>query len=93
MIRAVRTAVLPTSGGSASRADPLDPLNRLAPSTGSIRFQCNECPYAGDSDALTLYEHGSALLALSRLPEAIAELQRSVESARAKDDTRVLIRA
>jgi serine/threonine-protein kinase len=47
----------------------------------------------GDTDALTLYEHGSALLDLSRLQEATAELQRSVDTARAKDDKLVLIRA
>jgi tetratricopeptide (TPR) repeat protein len=46
-----------------------------------------------DTDALTLYEHGSTLLELSRLPEAAAELQRSVDSARAHDDPLVLIRA
>lgn len=47
----------------------------------------------GDTDALTVYEHGSALLALGRLREASAELQRSVDIARAKDDKLVLIRA
>jgi tetratricopeptide (TPR) repeat protein len=47
----------------------------------------------GDSDALTLYDHGSTLLDLHRLPEATTALQRSVDSARAHDDTLVLIRA
>jgi len=47
----------------------------------------------GDSDALTLYDHGSTLLDLHRLPEATLALQRSVDSARAHDDTLVLIRA
>jgi serine/threonine-protein kinase len=47
----------------------------------------------GDSDALTLYDHGSTLLDLHRLPEATAALQRSVDSARAHDDLLVLIRA
>ena len=82
--RSTRLTYLKRAGGQ--------PLEALARAEQDLALMARIMS-SGDSDALTLYEHGSALLELGHAAEAAAQLQRSVDSARAHADKLLLVPA
>ena len=82
--RSTRLTYLKRAGGQ--------PLEALARAEQDLALMARIMS-PGDSDALTLFEHGSALLDLGRLSEAAASLQASVDSARAHADRQLLVPA